>query len=173
MVRGSKIYGPHEYFCPGTRPGTPVTGVTRQSFYILNILGRANALVKAIVQCTTTEVENVPWTESPKECSGTQERKRHININDFIWCIAWVRRGSTDRVASGQIQRIAKGAGGKGPRQKTSKIVKNRQKAFRQFSTVFAQGKKLQKSSKSVKKFFDTFRQFSRGTILPAPFGGL
>ena len=37
-----------------------------------------------------------------------------------------------------EIQRIAKGAGGKGPRQKTSNIVK------------------------SVKKFFDTFRQFSR-----------
>ena len=46
-------------------------------------------------------------------------------------------------------QRITKGAVGKGPRQKTSKIVK------------------------SVKKFFDTFRQFSRGTIFPAPFGGL
>ena len=67
-------------------------------------------------------------------------------------------------------QRIAKGAGGKGPRQKTSKIVKKRQKVFRHFSTIFAQGKKRQKSSKSVKKFFDTFRQFSRGTFFPAPF---
>ena len=35
-------------------------------------------------------------------------------------------------------QRIAKGAGGKGPRQKTSKIVKKCQKVFRHFSTVFA-----------------------------------
>ena len=68
--------------------------------------------------------------------------------------------------------RIAKGAGGKGPRQKMSKIVKKCQKVFRHFSTIFAQGKKHQKSSKSVKKFSDTFRQFSRGTILPAPFGG-
>ena len=35
-------------------------------------------------------------------------------------------------------QRIAKGAGGKGPRQKTSKIVKKCQKVFRHFSTTFA-----------------------------------
>ena len=70
-------------------------------------------------------------------------------------------------------QRIAKGAGGKGPRQKTSKIFKKCQKVFRHFSTIFAQGKKRQKSSKNVKKFFDTFRQFSRGTFFPAPFGGL
>ena len=68
-------------------------------------------------------------------------------------------------------QRIAKGAGGKGPRQKTSKIVKKCQKVFRHFSTIFAQGKKRQKSRKSVKKFFDTFRQFSRrAKIFPAPF---
>ena len=67
-------------------------------------------------------------------------------------------------------QRIAKGAGGKGPRQKTSKIVKKCQKVFRHFLTIFAQGKKRQKSSKSVKNVFDTFRQFSRGTFFPAPF---
>ena len=67
-------------------------------------------------------------------------------------------------------QRIAKGAGGKGPCQKTSKIVKKCQKVFRHFSTIFAQGKKRQKSSNSVTKFFDTFRQFSRGTFFPAPF---
>ena len=70
-------------------------------------------------------------------------------------------------------QRIAKGGGGKGPRQKTSNIVKKCQKVVRLFSTVFAQGKKRQKSTKNVKKIFDTFRQFSRGTIFPAPFGGL
>ena len=46
-------------------------------------------------------------------------------------------------------------SGGKGPRQKTSKIVK---KMFRHFSTIFAQGKKCQKSSNSVKKFVDNFR---------------
>ena len=70
-------------------------------------------------------------------------------------------------------QRIAKGAGGKGPRQKTSKIAKKCQKVFRHFSTIFTQGKKRQKSSKNVKNNFDTFRQFSRGTSFPAPFGGL
>ena len=57
-------------------------------------------------------------------------------------------------VSSVFFQRIAKGAGGKGPRQKKSKIVKKCQKVFRHFSTFFAQGKKRQKSSKSVKKFF-------------------
>ena len=64
-------------------------------------------------------------------------------------------------------QRIAKGAGGKGPRQKTSKIVKKCQKVFRHFSTIFAQGKK---TSKIVKKCQKVFRQFSRGTFFPAPF---
>ena len=64
-------------------------------------------------------------------------------------------------------------AGGKGPRKKTSKIVKKCQKYFRHLSTIFAQGKKRQKSSKKVKIIFDTFRQFSRGTNFPAPFGGL
>ena len=58
-------------------------------------------------------------------------------------------------------QRIAKGAGGKGPRQKTSKIVKNRQKSSKSFSTLFDNfraGQKRQKSSKSVKYIFDSFR---------------
>ena len=64
--------------------------------------------------------------------------------------------------------RTAKGASGKGPRQKTSKIVKNCPKYLRHFSTFFAQGKKRQKSSKKVKNIFDTFRQFSRGTSFPA-----
>ena len=61
------------------------------------------------------------------------------------------------------------GAGGKGPRQKTSKIVKKCQKVFRQFS----RRTEKKKTSKIVTKFFDTFRQFSRSTILLAPFGGL
>ena len=69
--------------------------------------------------------------------------------------------------------KFAQGASGKGPRQKTSKIVKKCQKYFRHFSTFFARGKKRQKSSKSVKNIFDTFRHFSRGTRFPAPFGGL
>ena len=69
-------------------------------------------------------------------------------------------------------QRIAKGAGGKGPRQKTSKIVKKCQKVFQHFSTFktfFAQGKK---TSKTVKKCQKVFRRFSRGTIFSGPFGG-
>ena len=70
----------------------------------------------------------------------------------------------------GFAQRIARGAGGKGPRQKTSKSVK---KFFDTFRKIFAQGKKRQKSSQSVKRFFDTFRRFSRGTSFLAPFGGL
>ena len=42
------------------------------------------------------------------------------------------------------------GASGKGPCQKTSKIVQKCQKYFRHFSTFFAQGKKRQKSSITV-----------------------
>ena len=67
-----------------------------------------------------------------------------------------MRRGSF--IFRAEIQRIAKGAGGKGPRQKTSKIVKKRQKVFRHFSTIFAQGKKRQKVSKSFSTLFDNFR---------------
>ena len=66
-----------------------------------------------------------------------------------------------------------KGPAERGHVKKTSKIIKKCQKYFRDFSTFFAQGKKIQKSSKRVKIFFDTFRQFSRGTSFPAPFGGL
>ena len=65
-------------------------------------------------------------------------------------------------------QRIAKGAGGKGPRQKKSKIVKKCQKVFRHFSTIFAQGKKKSKIVKKCQKYFRHFltifarHQFSR-----------
>ena len=90
--------------------------------------------------------------------------------------VSWERlEGTRDirDVPTWFVQRIAKRAGGKGPRQKTSKIVKKCQKVFRHVSTIFAQDKKRQKTSKSIKKIFDTFRQFSRGTIFPALFGGL
>ena len=63
-------------------------------------------------------------------------------------------------ISFSDFQRIAKGAGGKGPRQKSSKSVKKFFDTFRQLSR---RAKKRQKSSKSVKKFFDTCRQFSRG----------
>ena len=66
------------------------------------------------------------------------------------------RKDHTSRATS-IFQWTAKGASGKGPRQKTSQIVKKCQKYFRHFSTFFAQGKKRQKSSKSVKNF-DNFR---------------
>ena len=55
-------------------------------------------------------------------------------------------------------QRIAKGAGGKGPRQKTSKIVKKCQKVFRQFSRRAKNVKNRQKVSKSFSTLFDNFR---------------
>ena len=73
------------------------------------------------------------------------------------------------RFLQGEGQQIAKGAVGKGPRQKTSKIVKKCQKVFRHFSTIFAQGKKRQKSSKSARNIFDTYRQFSRGSEKASP----
>ena len=79
-------------------------------------------------------------------------------------------------VASGdkQFQRIAKGAGGKGPRQKTSKIVKKCQKAFRHFSTFFAQGKKNVKNRRKVSKIFSTlfFDNFRAAHQFSGPFWG-
>ena len=74
------------------------------------------------------------------------------------------------RVLLALYQRIAEGAGGKGPRQKASNIVKKFQKffdTFRQFS----------RRAKIVKKHQKVFRHFSTifalGTFFPAPFGGL
>ena len=55
-------------------------------------------------------------------------------------------------------QRIAKGAGGKGPRQKTSKSVKKCQKVFRHFSRRAKKVKNRQKVSKSFSTLFDKFR---------------
>ena len=51
-----------------------------------------------------------------------------------------------------------KGAGGQGPRQKTSKIVKKCQKVFRHFSRRAKNVKNRQKVSKSFSTLFDNFR---------------
>ena len=81
-----------------------------------------------------------------------RERK-NINMNKFGGlCREWV--GGNFGFFFCFLQRIAKGAGGKGPRQKTSKIVEEFFDTFRQLSR---RAKKRQKSSKGVKKFFDTF----------------
>ena len=55
-------------------------------------------------------------------------------------------------------QRIAKGAGGKGPRQKTSKSVKKFFDTFRQFSRRAKNVKNRRKVSKSFSTLFDNFR---------------
>ena len=55
-------------------------------------------------------------------------------------------------------QQTAKGASGKGPRQKTTKIDEKCQNIFRHFSTFFVQGKTRQKVSKIFLTFFDGFR---------------
>ena len=58
-------------------------------------------------------------------------------------------------------QRIAKGAGGKGPRQNTSKSSKSVEKffdTFRQFSRRAKNVKNRQKVSKSLSTLFDNFR---------------
>ena len=81
------------------------------------------------------------------------------------------------RVFQRFFQWTAKGAGGKGPRQKN---VKNRQKVSKIYSTlfdIFRSGqknvKKRQKTSKYFSTLFDNFRGgISRGTIFPAPLGG-
>ena len=55
-------------------------------------------------------------------------------------------------------QRIAKGAGRKGPCQKKSKIVKKRQTVFRHFSRRAKSVKNRQKVSKIFSTLFDSFR---------------
>ena len=65
-----------------------------------------------------------------------------------------------------KIQRTAKGASGKGPRQKTSKSVK---KIFRHFSTFFRAG---QKSSKSAKNIFRHFLIIFARLQFSGPFWG-
>ena len=69
-------------------------------------------------------------------------------------------------------QWTAKGASGKGPRQKTSKIVKKCRKYFRHFSTIFTQGKKRQKSSKNLKIIFDNFEIFRAAPVFRPTLGG-
>ena len=68
-----------------------------------------------------------------------------------------------------RILRIAKGAGGKRPRQKTSKIVKKCQKVFRHFSTIFAQGKNV-KNRQTASKSSTLFDNFRAAPF--CPFGG-
>ena len=69
-------------------------------------------------------------------------------------------------------QRIAKGAGGKGPRQKTSKIVKECQKYFRHFSTFFAQGKNVKNRQKVAKIFSTLFDNFRAAPVFRPLLGG-
>ena len=60
-----------------------------------------------------------------------------------------------------KISGLQKGPAGKGPRQKTSKIVKKCQKVFRHFSTLFDTFRAGQKTSKIAKKRQKVFRHFS------------
>ena len=55
-------------------------------------------------------------------------------------------------------------------RQKSAKSVKNFFDTFRPFSR---RAKSVKNRPKASKSFSTIFRQFSRGTIFPAPFGGL
>ena len=75
------------------------------------------------------------------------------------------------QVRCGKLSQTAKGASGKGPRQKTSKIVKKCLKTI--FDTFRVRAGQKNVNNRSVKNIFDTFRQISRGTSFPAPLGGL
>ena len=104
------------------------------------------------------------WRMYPRSgfrSGGTFERTlvpvfRSGGINIRMYPRSGFRFGGTSAKTT-LFQRTAKGASGKGSRQKTSKFVKKCQNYFRQFSTFFAQGKTIQKSSKSVKNIFDIF----------------
>ena len=92
--------------------------------------------------------------------------------NKFLWNYfrgSYRNSGFWYRGTSACISGLQKGAGGKGPRQKT---LKKCQKVFRHFSTIFAQGKKRQKSSKSVKTFFRHFSTFFARRHFSGPFWG-
>ena len=68
-------------------------------------------------------------------------------------------------------QRITKGAGGKGPRQKSQKSSKS----VKMFSTLFDNFRSGQKTSKIVEKrqkFFDTFSTIFVRNLFSGPFWG-
>ena len=71
-----------------------------------------------------------------------------------------------------KIQRPAKGASGKGSRQKTSKIVKKCQKYFQTPFDIFRAGQKTSKIVKSVKKFFRHFLTIFAWHPFSGPFWG-
>ena len=84
--------------------------------------------------------------------------QRGIETMVSEWARPWGRGESGDCEFCGtrnEFQRIAKGAGGKGPRQKTSKSVK------KFFFTLFDNFRAGQKTSKIVKKCQKYFRHFS------------
>ena len=102
---------------------------------------------------TYTETDSMKKTRR----SRRRSRKRHIKwqVHQFYSCLvrhllSWPYLRNARPVAEIQNpeprnaskkpknQWIAKGAGGKRPRQKTSKIVKKCQQFFRHFSTIFA-----------------------------------
>ena len=88
-----------------------------------------------------------PW-DDPEFVRGTTPGSLHILHSASPVC-------PRDKPS---FQRIAKGAGGKGPRQKTSKSVKKFFDTFRQFSRRAKNVKNRQKVSKSFSTLFDNFR---------------
>ena len=93
------------------------------------------------------------------------------NISEGCW-IALQGAVSSHPFQITMNQQTAKGASRKGPRQKTSKIVKKCQKYFRHFSTFFAQGKKKSKIVKKCQKLFSTLCDNFRAAPVFRPFWG-
>ena len=99
-----------------------------------------------------------------KCCSATSAAQLSENLQcNFCFCL-WDVAGMGFR-GVGFSQWTAKGASGKGPRQKPSKTVKNRQKVsknifdtFRQFSHRAKTVQNRQKVSKLFSTLFDNFR---------------
>ena len=99
---------------------------------------------------------------------GSHYFKHHILLN-YKLSQAWEPHTKNHKkYFQSENQRIAKGAGGKGPRQKTSKIVKKCQKVFRQFSRRAKNVKNRQKVSKSFSTICDSFR--ATPFFRPGPF---
>ena len=119
----------------------------------LQIQSTSSTMTVCLLQLRELGALMPQWTQMPPLTASSLHVSRKLTI-----------QGSATRgfLLSAFYQRIAKGAGGKGPRQKTSKIVKKTSKSFSTLFDNFRAGaknvKNRQKTSKSFSTLLDNFR---------------
>ena len=114
----------------------------------------------------------LPSTSGVLKCLGQWEEDLYISLMLTLKTLQYPpaqNQYMQEKILGELIQRTARGAGRKGPRQKN---VNNRQKVSKIFSTLFDNFHAGQKKSKNVKIILDTFRQFSCGTNFRPLLGG-